>query len=161
MYIIKSQTSWYIMFYHQITHKGSWILMLCKSLGTLRTFPLVSLCHRRFGERCFTIMIIIIISIFINRSSHDQALKLQHHASKTMQVAGGAGYSVARVTETRKRMEIRGLNWSPEEPINRPHEQLNSWTIEQLITWRTDQQTTWTTYQLIKCFSYKSDHLPF
>ena len=83
--------------------------MLCKSLGTLRTSPLVSLCHRRFGERCFTLMIIIMISIFINRNSHDQALKLQHHASKTMQVAGGAGYSVARVTETRKRMEIRGL----------------------------------------------------
>jgi len=38
------------------------------------------------------------------------SLSSQHHASKTMQVAGGAGYSVARVTETRKRMEIRGLN---------------------------------------------------
>ena len=50
------------------------------------------------------------ISIFIKRDPPDQALMLQHHASKTMQVAGGAGYSVARVTETRKRMEIRGLN---------------------------------------------------
>ena len=49
-------------------------------------------------------------SILIKRDPPDQALMLQHHASKTMQVAGGAGYSVARVTETRKRMEIRGLN---------------------------------------------------
>ena len=48
--------------------------MLCKSLGTLRTSPLVYLCHRRFGERCFTFMIINMISIFINRNSHDQAL---------------------------------------------------------------------------------------
>merc|ERR1712039_343292 len=43
------------------------------------------------------------------------SLSSQHHASKTMQVAGGAGYSVARVTETRKRMEIRGLNLSTDQ----------------------------------------------
>jgi len=38
------------------------------------------------------------------------SLSSQHHASKTTQMSGGSGYSVARVTETRKRMEIRGLN---------------------------------------------------
>merc|ERR1712083_284404 len=38
------------------------------------------------------------------------SLSSQHHASKTTQMSGSAGYSVARVTETRKRMEIRGLN---------------------------------------------------
>merc|ERR1719186_1245160 len=38
------------------------------------------------------------------------SLSSQHHASKTTQMSAGSGYSVARVTETRKRMEIRGLN---------------------------------------------------
>ena len=74
--------------------------------------------HRRHFPSCVSLLpgLLIILSsqhchVWVFQI-HISPLLTQHHASKTTQMAGGSGYSVARVTETVKRMEIRGLNWS-------------------------------------------------
>ena len=80
--------------------------------GTLRTFPLECLSHHRYISHSDLNISENNNFPFSARYQKTTISHPQHHASKTTQMSGSAGYSVARVTETRKRMEIRGLNWS-------------------------------------------------